>query len=151
LTAPSYVPQRGGHGLVLKNHTRPITTLAPSLPCFPHSASSYLARIHKSRPIAKVMSDVRFALISGGKVRVAQRAAFGDHFMKSLPKREDHMLRPFAVLALVVVTSSGSPAAFAYIRLLADGIQFRGQLVDNDLRHADRSNPSEPGLHLEAL
>jgi tripartite-type tricarboxylate transporter receptor subunit TctC len=54
------------------------------------------------------MSDVRFALISGGKVRVAQRAAFGDHFMKSLPNREDHMLRPFAVLALVVVTS---PAA----------------------------------------
>src|SRR6266540_6911976 len=41
--------------------------------------------------------------------------------------------------------------AFAYIRLLADGIQFRGQLVDNDLRHADRSDPSEPGLHLEAL
>jgi hypothetical protein len=41
--------------------------------------------------------------------RVAQRAAFGDHFIKSLPNREDHMLlRLFAVLALVVVTS---PAA----------------------------------------
>src|SRR5262249_24342923 len=38
---------------------------------------------------------------------------------------------------------------FAYIQLLADGIQFRGQLVDNDLRHVDRSNPSEPGLHLD--
>ena len=25
---------------------------------------------------------------------------------------------------------------FAYIRLLADGVQLRGQLVDNDLRHA---------------
>src|SRR5262249_51538878 len=31
--------------------------------------------------------------------------------------------------------------AFAYIRFLADGIQLRGQLVDNDLRHADRGNP----------
>src|SRR6516164_1041744 len=41
--------------------------------------------------------------------------------------------------------------AFAYIRILADGIQFRGQLVDNDLGRADRSDPSEPGLHLEAL
>src|SRR5262249_8011250 len=30
---------------------------------------------------------------------------------ESLPKREDHMLRPLAVLAIVVVTSSGSPAA----------------------------------------
>src|SRR6266498_1504915 len=48
---------------------------------------------------------------AGNVAWVAQRAAFGDHFMKSLPKREDHMLRPFAVLALVVVTSSGSPAA----------------------------------------
>src|SRR5437588_4459841 len=42
--------------------------------------------------------------------RRAQRAALGDHCMKSLPKREDHVLRPFAVLALVVVTSSGSAA-----------------------------------------
>jgi hypothetical protein len=41
--------------------------------------------------------------------------------------------------------------AFAYVRLLADGIQFRAQLVDNNLLHADRSNPSESGLHLEAL
>src|SRR5215475_1311974 len=41
--------------------------------------------------------------------------------------------------------------AFADIRFLADGIQFRGQLVDNRLRHADRSDPSEPSLHLEAL
>jgi len=37
--------------------------------------------------------------------------------------------------------------AFAYIQLLADGIEFRGQPVDDDLRHADWSNPSEPGLH----
>src|SRR5436853_6296429 len=43
--------------------------------------------------------------------RLARRAALGDHCIKSLPKREDHVLRPFAVLALVVVTSSGSPAA----------------------------------------
>jgi hypothetical protein len=41
--------------------------------------------------------------------------------------------------------------AFAYIRLLADGIHLRGQFVENDFRHADRSNPSEPGLYLEAL
>src|SRR5262245_34182154 len=41
--------------------------------------------------------------------------------------------------------------AFAYIQFLADGIQFRGQRVDNNLRHANRSNRSEPGLHLEAL
>src|SRR5437899_2037457 len=41
--------------------------------------------------------------------------------------------------------------ALAYIRLLADGVQLPGQLVDNDLRHADRSDPSEPGLYLEAL
>jgi hypothetical protein len=39
---------------------------------------------------------------------------------------------------------------FAYVRLLADGIQLRDQLVDNDLRHADRSDPPEPSLHLEA-
>src|SRR4029453_2212145 len=32
-------------------------------------------------------------------------------FHEELQKREDHMLRPFAVLAFVVVTSSGSPAA----------------------------------------
>jgi tripartite-type tricarboxylate transporter receptor subunit TctC len=43
--------------------------------------------------------------------RLAQRAALGDHSIKSLPKREDHVLRPFAVLALVVVISNGSPAA----------------------------------------
>jgi putative tricarboxylic transport membrane protein len=43
--------------------------------------------------------------------RVAQRAAFGRSFHEELQKREDHMLRPFAVLAFVVVTSSGSPAA----------------------------------------
>jgi putative tricarboxylic transport membrane protein len=43
--------------------------------------------------------------------RLAQRAALGDHSIKSLPKREDHVLRPFAVLALVVVISHGSPAA----------------------------------------
>jgi hypothetical protein len=30
---------------------------------------------------------------------------------KEFAKREDHVLRPFAVLVLVVVTSSGSPAA----------------------------------------
>src|SRR5437764_14959288 len=41
--------------------------------------------------------------------------------------------------------------AFAYIRLLADGLQLRSQFVENDFRHADRGNPSEPGLHLEAL
>src|SRR2546429_9240184 len=43
--------------------------------------------------------------------RLARRAALGDHCIKSLPKREDHVLRPFAVLALVVVISNGSPAA----------------------------------------
>jgi tripartite-type tricarboxylate transporter receptor subunit TctC len=43
--------------------------------------------------------------------RLAQRAALGDHSIKTLPKREDHVLRPFAVLALVVVISNGSPAA----------------------------------------
>jgi tripartite-type tricarboxylate transporter receptor subunit TctC len=31
--------------------------------------------------------------------------------MESLPKREDHMLYPLAILAIVVVTSNGSPAA----------------------------------------
>src|SRR5438105_11232383 len=41
--------------------------------------------------------------------------------------------------------------AFADIQLLADGIEFRGQPVDDDLRHPTRSNPSEPGLHLEVL
>src|SRR5262245_52192485 len=44
----------------------------------------------------------------GNVARVAQRAAFGDHFIKSLPNRECHMLRPFAVLALVLLAS---PAA----------------------------------------
>src|SRR5438105_4559576 len=49
--------------------------------------------------------------VAGNFAGVAQRATFGDHCMKNLPLRRDHMLRPFAVLALVVVTSSGSPAA----------------------------------------
>jgi putative tricarboxylic transport membrane protein len=48
---------------------------------------------------------------AGNFAGVAQRATFGDHFMKNLPLRRDHMLRPFAVLALVVVTLSGYPAA----------------------------------------
>src|SRR5215475_2673255 len=40
--------------------------------------------------------------------------------------------------------------AFSYVRLLADGIQFSRELVGKDLRYAARSDPSEPGLHLEA-
>jgi tripartite-type tricarboxylate transporter receptor subunit TctC len=43
--------------------------------------------------------------------RLAQRAALGDHSIKSLPKREDHVLRPFAILALVVIILNGFPAA----------------------------------------
>jgi tripartite-type tricarboxylate transporter receptor subunit TctC len=43
--------------------------------------------------------------------RLARRAALGDHCIKSLPKREDHVLRPFAILALVVIISNGFTAA----------------------------------------
>src|SRR5262245_28040308 len=63
------------------SHTRPITTLAELTAHFYHSASSYSARTHKSRPLRYATTDVRFVLITGGKAEIPQsrvRARTGD-------------------------------------------------------------------------
>jgi hypothetical protein len=67
-----------------------------------------LAVFKFTTPKSEASCDTGLMSCPSRRAGVAQREAFGDHFMKELPKRKDHMLRPFAVLAIVVVTS---PAA----------------------------------------